>query len=409
MRVLILSQYFWPENFQINELAETLQEKGVEVEILTGKPNYPKGKFYAGYRGGGCVEEFHHGLPIHRIPIVARGNGGLRLGINYFSFVLSGLFFAPWLLRKRKYDVVFVYAPSPILQAIPALFVGRVKKCPVLLWVQDLWPESLSATGYVRNNLILKIIEWVVRFIYRHCDLLLVQSRGFEAPVRKLACQTRVAYHPNSVESVFSNPSNIEVPEVEGLGEGFTLLFAGNIGSAQAVDVIIEVAEILKSYEDIHFVVVGDGSRRDEMILSCRRRGLKNVHLPGRFPVEMMPTFMKRASALIVTLADKPIFSLTVPNKVQAYLAVGKPIIACLNGEGARIVTEAEAGLTAPAEDAAALAAAIIRLYEMDEISRNIMGLNGRRYFETNFDHDRLVDVLITHFESEVTRKRERK
>lgn len=405
MKVLILAQYFWPESFQINEIAKTLQEKGVEVEVLTGKPNYPQGALYPGYRASGCVREKHEGLLIHRIPLIPRGKGGLRLSLNYLSFVVSGLLFAPGMLRGKKFDAVFVYAPSPVLQAIPGLLLGWTKRAPVLLWIQDLWPESLSATGHVKNRIFLKFVEQIVRGIYRRCDLLLIQSRAFEESVRKLAADTRIVYHPNSVDKVFSCPQTGDVPVIAGLGEGFSLLFAGNIGTAQSVDVIVRAADLLKDRKDIHFVVVGEGSCRDHLIVEGRKRGLKNLHFPGRFPVDMMPVLMKRASALMVTLADRPVFNLTVPNKVQAYLAVGKPIIACLNGEGARIVTEAKAGLSAQAENPKELASAIMKLYEMDENSRNKLGMYGRKYYEENFDHDQLVDDLISHLESEVTMK----
>ncbi|MDA7926712.1 glycosyltransferase family 4 protein [Verrucomicrobiales bacterium] len=401
MKVLILSQYFWPESFQINEIAKTLQEKGVEVEVLTGKPNYPQGEIYEGYRAGGCVREDHDNIPINRIPLLPRRSGGLGLILNYLSFVVTGLLIAPWVLRGKKFDAIFVYGVSPILQAIPALFLGRLKKCPVLLWVQDLWPESLSATGYVKNESVLKCVEYVVRFIYNHTDLLLVQSRGFEETVGKLASNTEVIYHPNSVDRIFSHPQESEAPEIEGLGEGFSVLFAGNMGAAQGLGVVVAAAEILKDYSEIRFVVVGDGSCREELIETSHSLGLSNVHAPGRFPVDMMPAFMDRASALMVSLVDRPIFSLTVPNKVQAYLAVGKPIIASLNGEGARIVEEAKAGLSTPAEDAAALADAVLKLYKMSESDRNELGENGRKYYEAHFDHDKLVDDLIGHFEAE--------
>lgn len=397
MRVLILSQYFWPEYFRVNDVAKTLLEKGIEVEVLTGKPNYPRGEIFAGYRAWGCQRENHQGIRINRTPLLARGGGGWRLALNYLSFVVSGLMFAPWMLRKKRFDVIFIYAPSPILQAIPAIFLGWLKGCPVVLWVQDLWPESLSATGHVRNRTILKLVEQVVRFIYRHTDLLLVQSRAFEEPVRALAPDTPIVYYPNSVDDTFAVPATDEPPPVNGLGEGFSVMFAGNIGAAQAVGVIVEAASLLREYADIHFVVLGDGSSREWMLTEVRQRGLTNLHLPGRFPVETMPGFMQKASALLVTLADRPIFAATVPNKVQAYMAAGRPIIACLNGEGARLIVEAEAGLATPAEDPMALADTILRLYRQSPDERERMGENGRRYYREHFDHDRLVDQLIGH------------
>ncbi|BBO99937.1 glycosyltransferase family 4 protein [Sulfuriferula nivalis] len=400
MRVLIVSQYFWPESFRINEVAKTLLEKGVEVEVLTGKPNYPQGAIFSGYRAWGCQRETYKDININRIPLLARGGrGGWRLALNYLSFVVSGLMFAPWMLRKKKFDVVFVYAPSPILQAIPAIFLGWLKGCPVVLWVQDLWPESLSATGYVRNHAVLKMVEWVVRFIYQHTDLLLVQSRAFEEPVRILASKIPIAYYPNSVDEAFCVPTVVAVPDIPGLSKGFSVMFAGNIGVAQAVDVIVEAATLLKDHTDIGFVVLGQGSRWEWMRQEVETRGLTNLDLPGRFPVEMMPGLMQKASALLVTLTDQPIFAVTVPNKVQAYMASGKPILACLNGEGARVVIESEAGLTVPAEDAKGLAVAILRLYEMNPVEREKLGSNGRHYYKTHFNHDQLVDQLIEHFQ----------
>ena len=393
MRLLIVSQYFRPESFRINEVAATLVGKGVEVEVLTGKPNYPRGEVFDGYRAWGCQRETWSGIGIHRIPLLPRGRGGARLALNYLSFVLSGLLFAPRMLRGKKFDAIFVYAPSPILQAIPAIFLGWLKDCPVVLWVQDLWPESLSATGAVRAR-------WLLNLVERLVDLLLVQSRAFEEPVRALASGTPVVYHPNSAEDSFAAPAHGNPPAVAGLGEGFSVMFAGNIGSAQAVGVIVDAAERLKAHADIRFVILGEGSRRDWMLQEAKKRGLDNLHLPGRFPVETMPAFMQQASALLVTLADEEIFRRTIPSKVQAYLAAGRPILACLNGEGAELVAEAGAGLTAPAEDGQALAEAILRLYRMPQQDREAMGARGRLYYAEHFAHDRLADQLIGHLQS---------
>ncbi len=326
--------------------------------------------------------------------------------LNYLSFVASGLLFAPWLLRGKRFDAIFIYAPSPILQAIPAIFLGWLKGCPAVLWVQDLWPESLSATGHVRNRIVLKLVERVVRLIYRHSDLLLVQSHGFEAPVRALAGATPVVYFPNSVDDTFAQLVRSESPEINGLGNGFSVMFAGNIGTAQAVEVIVEAAVLLKEQADIHFVVLGEGSRWEWMRQQAQKNGLGNLHLPGRFPVETMPGFMQKASALLVTLADHEIFRATIPSKVQAYLAAGRPILACLNGEGADLVTKAGAGLAVPAEDARALAAAVLCLYHLSPEEREAMGARGRLYYAEHFAHDMLIDQLIGHLQSACQNKK---
>lgn len=407
MRVLVVSQYFWPEGFRINEVTKSLVEKGIQVDVLTGKPNYPEGKIFEGYRIGGCQREQYCGANISRVPLIPRGkNNRIRLALNYLSFIVSGLVFGPWLKRGRKYDVIFVYGLSPLMLALPGLFLGWLKKVPVVIWVQDLWPQSLSATGYVRNRFILWAVEQVVRFIYRHADLLLVQSRAFVEPVRVLASGTPIKYYPNSVDGSFTVPATGKTPDVPGLEGGFSVMFAGNIGAAQGVEVIVEAATLLKDNEDIQFVVLGDGSRRQWMLQQVADRNLKNLHLPGRFPVETMPGFMQKASALLVTLAEREIFAATVPNKVQAYMAAGRPIIACLPGEGARLVVEAKAGVGVRAEDGKALAEAVLGLYRMSESERDEIGSNGRAYFHEHYDHERLVDQLIEELH-EVVRKKE--
>lgn len=400
MRILIVSQYFWPESFRINEIAGALKARGHVVAILTGKPNYPEGKMFSGYAALGITKEYWNGIPIYRIPMLARGSkSAFKLILNYFSFIISGLVFAPWLVRKEKYDVIFVYGVSPIFQVIPASFLGWLKGIPVALWVQDLWPLSAEATGYVKSPFLLKLLEKFVRFTYSHVDLLLVQSKAFIEPVSKLAPNIPIAYYPNSVEKEFYSPQAISAPHIESLQSGFTVLFAGNVGTAQAMETIVAAAEKLQKYTEIEIIILGSGSKSDWIAEQIVEKKITNLHLEGRFPVETMPILMRQASALLVTLTDQPIFALTVPNKIQAYLAVGKPIIACLNGEGARLVGEAKAGVTVRAEDSEGLADAIVSLYQMSELEREQMGVNGRAYFKQHFDEEMLTTELIKHFE----------
>jgi len=286
------------------------------------------------------------------------------------------------------------------LQVLPALFLGWIKRCGVIVWVQDLWPDSLEATGYVRNPRLLRVVEMLVRVIYRNTDLLLVQSHAFVAPVTQLAAGRPVAYLPNSVDPVFYNPPTVPVPEITELNSGFPVVFAGNVGAAQAVETIVEAATLLMGHAHIRFVVFGQGSRLNWMMAQVEALGLTNLHLAGRFPVETMPGLLRKAAVLLVTLADEPIFRATVPNKIQAYMAVGRPILACLNGEGARLVVESGAGIAVPAQDARRLADAVLQLYAMAQDARDRLGENGRRYFKANFDHDQLVDQLLVHFNS---------
>ena len=397
MKVLVISQYFWPEAFRINDLVQGLTERGHGVTVLTGKPNYPDGSFFPGYGFLRPVREEYRGAEVLRVPLVPRGSGrAAALGINYLSFVLFAGLFGP-LLCRGSYNLVFVFEPSPITVGLPAVIMKKIKGAPLMFWVQDLWPESLSATGAVRSERALGWVSKMVRYIYRGCDRVLVQSKGFVARVEAQGARSdEIFYFPNWAES-FYEPTEPEegAPERREMPRGFRVVFAGNIGAAQSFETILGAAERLKDHSGIHWVVFGDGRRRKWVESRVRELGLESkVHLLGRRPVESMSRYYALADALLVSLRREPIFSLTIPGKVQSYLASGRPIIAALDGEGAQVIREAEAGLTAPAEDADALAEAVLRLYEMSPEEREAMGRRGRTYFEEHFERDKLLDRL---------------
>jgi glycosyltransferase involved in cell wall biosynthesis len=406
MKLLLVTQYFWPEGFSINEVARTLVERGIELRVLTGKPNYPEGRIYPGYRPLAVEREDHDGARIDRVPIVPRGlRSPMLLALNYLSFIVSATLLGPWCLRGFHPDAILVYCPSPLLQALPALLIGWLKRAPVAVYVQDLWPESLEATGYVRSRWLLKAVAAVVAFIYRRADLILISSRPFEAPIRRLAPNARIVYQPNSVDAALADPETAERLPLPVLDSGFSVMFAGNIGAAQAMPVIVEAAALLLPRPDIKLVIVGSGSELEWLERQRSERGLTNLHLVGRFPPAAMPSLFSRASALLVTLADRPIFAMTVPNKTQAYMAAGRPIIACMNGEGARLVVEAQAGLAVAAEDPRGLADAVLRLYGMSAEERERLGANGRRYYREHFEHEKLVSDLVGHLKGAVASK----
>jgi glycosyltransferase involved in cell wall biosynthesis len=403
---LIVTQYFWPESFRINEIALSLREQGTEVTVLTGKPNYPDGVVFPSYSAGGCAEESWEGLPVLRVPMRPRGTGSaLGLVLNYLSFAASGSVFGAWMLRRRPVDVILVYGISPILQGIAAIVLKVFKRAPVVLWVQDLWPQSLEATGFVRDRRILAAVGWMVRIIYRFSDMLLVQSPAFTASVAELSRLDKIRYHPNPGERALDAPAprvaDGPVPVHFERGR-FNVVFAGNLGTAQSVETIVAAADLLRDDLDIRFVLVGSGSRADWIRTEVARRGLGNVELPGRFPPEAMPAILAGASVLLVTLSASAIFGLTVPSKLQAYLAAGKPILAALDGEGARVVTEAAAGVSVPAEDAAALAGAVRRMRALPADALLGMGRAGRAYYETHFAPAMLARRMVMHFEDAI-------
>ncbi len=407
MRLLIFSQYFWPETFGINCLARALADRGQKLSVLTGKPNYPEGRIFEGYSFSGIQREHHDGIEVVRVPLIPRGSrSSLGLALNYLSFILSGYILAPFALRGRRFDIVFVYAPSPLLQALPAIFLAWLKRAPLVVWVQDLWPESLAATGFIHNRFVLRVVEIAVRYIYRHSDLILIQSEAFRSPVSKMTRDARkIRYFPNSADAIVLQHHMEEkesAPDglVSAIQDNFSVVFTGNVGTAQSVETIIEAADRLRGYPGICFFVVGSGSRLDWLAAEVRLRKLNNIVLTGRLPVSAMPSVLTAASVLLATLSDEPIFTYTIPSKVQTYLAAGRPIIVCMNGEGARVLREARAGIACGAGDAVALAEAVLQMQRLTPQERTQLGENGQRYFAEHYESEKLIEQLIGHLES---------
>ncbi len=408
MRVLLLTQYYWPENFLINSLVPLLVARGVEVTVLTGKPNYPDGDIFEGYRAGGRQREEHDGVTVLRLPIVARGqHSHVRLALNYLSFIFSGIFLGRGLVEGRGYDLVFVYAPSPLLQTLPAISLARRRRVPLVVWVQDLWPESLSATGVVKNRLLLDALAYIVRRIYRASDRILVQSQAFVASVAALTDDpAKIRYYPNLYRTSIGGEVNLRAMElVKILRAHFSVVFAGNLGTAQALDTIVEAARRLLPHPNIRIVLVGSGSLDDWLVAQRDALGLTNLILAGRFEASDMSAIYDAAEALLVSLRPNPTFGLTIPSKVQAYLAAGRPILAALDGEGSRIVREAGAGLCSEAGNAEALAENVLRMAAMPPLERQQMSQSGLRYFDRHFSPDALADELVEHFKEVISRR----
>jgi len=397
VRLLIVSQYFWPENFRINDLAVAFRERGHDVTVLTGVPNYPEGSFYPGYGLFRKRREQWNGIEIIRMPLIPRGNGGgLRLALNYLSFAFFASLLAP--LRCRgHFDAIFVHEPSPITIGFPAMVMRRLKKAPLFFWVLDLWPESLEAAGGVKSAKILNWVGRMVRYIYSGCDRVLVQSRRFVEPVGAHGvARDDILYFPSWAEELYRPlPRSTAFDEKHTLPEGFRIMFAGNIGAAQDFESILSAAEELKSDSHIQWLIVGDGRMGEWVRKQIDARGLgATVHMLGRHPVEMMPEFFAAADAMLVSLKAQPIFAMTIPGKVQSYLACGRPVIAMLDGEGATVIEESGAGYPCAAGDAGALAAAVRRMAELAPEARERMGADGRRYYEEHFERNMLFSKL---------------
>ena len=396
LRILVVSQYFWPENFRINDLVEEWLLRGHSVTVLTGIPNYPIGKVFDDYRNWpGAFTDFK-GARVVRVPMLSRGTSGLRLILNYLTFALGGLFCGPWLLRGKPADVIFVFQPSPVTVGLPAVLLGKIKNAPVVLWVLDLWPDSLAGIGAVRSKLVLGWIGHLVRFIYNRCALVLGQSRAFLDKIA-LHCdaKSKVRYFPSWAEEVFENRSIRPAPEVPQRSDKFNVVFTGNVGEAQDMKAVLDAVERLKDNASIRWIIVGDGRKFKWLQAEVSRLGLcERVVMPGRFPVERMPSFYAHADALLVSLKSDPVYSLTIPGKVQSYLMAGIPLLGMLDGEGASVILDAKAGLICKAGDGAGLARSVMVLYAMSPTERSELGLNGRKYALREFGRDQLMDRM---------------
>ena len=398
MRLLVISQYFWPEDFRVNELVSELSGRGHDITVLTGKPNYPDGIVFADYSAEPGQFASYAGARVIRVPMLARGRGTLRLLLNYLTFALSATTFGWLRLRRRPFDAIFVFEPSPVTVGLPAVVFRALRGWPVAFWVLDQWPESLAAVGVIRSRSVLALVGELVRGIYTRCDLILSPSRLLVPRIANY-CRfgQRIEYFPNWSESTYHAAGDGPAPEVPSSPATFSVMFAGNIGEAQDFPAILDAAEELRAHSEIRWLIVGDGRMAGWVRAEIDRRGLaERIVMLGRFPADRMPSLFLHADALLVSLKRDPVFTMTAPGKIQSYLASGRPVVAMLDGEGAAVVEEARAGVTGPAGDSVRLAANVLRLASLSVDERAAMGARGTSYAMREFSRVGLVDRLET-------------
>lgn len=389
-KILVICQYYKPEPFRISDICEELVRRGHEVQVVTGYPNYPEGILYEGYGKGKHIDEVINGVKVHRCFTIPRETGAVKRLMNYYSYAASS---ATYVLSKecvasdgKPFDVVFCNQLSPVMMADAAIAYKKKHKVPVVMYCLDLWPESLIAGGITRQSAIYKYFHHVSKRIYRQMDKILITSRMFtryledEFGIKK----ERIEYLPQYAEGIFEQ---IPVREEDGV---FNFMFAGNIGAVQSVETIIKAAKLLRD-EPVKFHIVGGGTDLDR--LQQMSSELENVVFYGRRPLEEMPQFYAKADAMLVTLAKDPVLSLTLPGKVQSYMAVGKPIIGAIDGETKEVVEEAQCGFCGKADDTDELAENI-RKFIKEGTDRTGMGLNARKYYEENFTEKLFMDKL---------------
>ena len=406
MRILIVTPHFHPESFKCNDMAFELARRGHEVAVMTAIPDYPQGKFFKGYGVFKKRREKLDGVIVHRSLIIPRGKGGaVRLAINYVSYAFFASLQALRLGLTKKYDAIVVFQLSPVLVGIPAVIVKKLQKAPAYFWVQDLWPESLAVAGGIKNRFVLRLFERLTVGLYRQSEKILVSSRGFrESICSKGDFGRKIIFFPNWVDDILEKrgeDSNIGL-QVPGLPEGFVVLFAGNMGEAQDLPHMMDAAERLKGYPDIHFVFVGDGRKKAWVETYIKEHGLEDtVHCLGRYPLAAMPMLFRQADVLFLSLKDSGIFGLTVPSRLQAYMSAGKPVVAMLDGEGREVIEEAQCGYSVPAGDSQALAELLIRLPEEDKEILHQKGENGKAYSKLHYDFQTCMNRLLQIIDGE--------
>ena len=393
-RILLVTQYFYPENFKCNDIAFEMQRRGYEVTVLTAIPNYPQGKFFDGYGLFKRRTEVINGVKVIRGFVVPRGKGGkILLSLNYLSYLVSSCIIAIYLALKYKYDAVFVHQVSPVTIGVAATLIKKMQKIPMYFWVLDLWPESLTAAIGLKNRYILGFFSKMVQWFYSNSDKILISSKGFERSIcEKGDFASKIIYFPNWVDSALTANADVETPTVP---NGFIAMFTGNIGESQDFGTVLNAAEQLKDNSDIHFVIVGNGRARGWVEEQIAQRNLSaTVHCVGSYPLEAMPATFAKADVLFAALKDDPIFALTVPAKIQAYMSAGKPIITMINGETKELIDSIGCGIAIPAGDDETFAESVLQLANMSLSKRAEIGEKGRKFADKHFNFATQMTLL---------------
>lgn len=397
--ILVVSQYFYPEQFRINDICQEWVKRGFKVTVITGIPNYPEGKYYEGYGILKKRKETWNGIDIIRIPLIPRGKSKIGLVCNYLSFPVSGFIWN--LLSNIKADYVFNFETSPMTQTLIAVWYAQKNKVPCYLYVQDLWPEAVETVTGIHNPFIIKPLDIMVRYIYKHCDKIFCTSPSFVRDICKRGVdKKKVYYWPQYAEEFYKPAEKHSVPEIED-DDSFKIIFTGNIGYAQGLDTIPKAAKILKSKgANVKFYIVGDGRYKQELIKEISYAGVDDmVLLIGRHHAKRIPEFLACCDVAYVSFMNDSLFSKTIPAKVQSYMACGMPVLAASEGETNRIVQKADCGLCSHIGDEVSLAENVEKMMSMEIAELERMGKNAREFCNRYFSKKVLMDKMDENFE----------
>lgn len=401
--ILVISQVFYPEQFRINDMCCEWIRRGYRVTVLTGIPNYPQGKFYDGYGLLKKRKEIWNGIEIIRIPVIPRGNNPIGLILNYFSFPVSGFFWS--LFTKLKTDYIFMFETSPMTQCVIGVWYARKHKIPLYLYAQDLWPENVEVVTGIHSPIVIGPIQKMVDYIYKNCTEIFVTSPSFVRAVcdrKKRVPEKKVHYWPQYAEEFYVPLEKENVEEIPKT-DAFKIMFTGNVGYAQGLDILPKTADILKrDGKDILFCIVGEGRYLDEFKNEIKKLNVEKMFcMIPRQPATEIPKLLAACDTAFLSFMETKLFEMTIPAKLQSYMACGMPVLAAASGESRRVIEEADCGICSPSGDAKALAESIIKMMEYSVEKRKLMGANARDYFEKNFEKQKLMDEIEKYFKEE--------
>ncbi|MGA2938021.1 MAG: glycosyltransferase family 4 protein [Syntrophobacteraceae bacterium] len=398
MRILLLSQWFQPEPFFKGlPFARALRDRGHKVEVLTGFPNYPGGKVYSGYRIRPWQSEEMDGIHVIRTALYpSHDRSGFGRALNYLSFSLTSALFGAFLVDEPE----VVYA-SNLPTLWPASLVLRLRyRCPVVYDILDLWPDSVAGSGMMNNKLLLKVLGSLCLAVYRRASHLVTTSPGIKAElVRRGVPEENITLIYNWCDEEYMKPAERDnsLAAKLGLSDDFIVMFAGTMGVMQGLDSILDAAAQLCTVQPkIRFVFVGGGIDRDRLQRLALERRLANVTFVERQPPETMAAILALADVLLVHLRDTPLFRMTIPSKIQAYMAVGKPILLGVQGDSADIIRNSGAGIIAEPERAESIARGVLQFFEMTEVNRERIGMNGREFYRDDLS----INAGVRRFEA---------
>jgi len=398
--ILVISQFFYPEQFRINDMCCEWVKRGYCVTVLTGIPNYPQGKIYDGYGFLKKRKEIWNEIEIIRIPEIPRGNSTIGMILNYMSFPVSGFFWK--IFTKAKVDYVFMFETSPMTQCVIGVWYAKKHKVPLYLYAQDLWPENVEVVTGVKNPIVIQPIQWMVDYIYKNCNEIFVTSPSFVNAVcdrKKKVFQEKVHYWPQYAEEFYLPLEKKSVPEIPENKE-FKVMFTGNVGYAQGLEILPKTALILKENgEKALFCIVGEGRYLPQFKEEIKKLQVEEYFcLINRQTATRIPELLAAADAAFLSFMETKLFEMTIPAKLQSYMACGMPVLAAAGGESKRVIEEAACGFCTPSGDANALAKSIVRMMQLSEKELQEMKNNSRNYFEKNFEKQKLMDQIDQYF-----------